>query len=209
MRNKWVSSESTSCTWSISIITLRYISLFSSLAIKTYGYVLTNLKKRPATHKVSVINIDEGTVWKSGGNNKCNHVIDVTFRLLYDMLRFSTSIFYRGVPGFAIDRPCSVWWRGLTICLLYVELHFGNLLWHDNGFVSLTWWRTIFHCIDFVSTYILMPHNIILHLHLPYSHVSSSTLFFTYTLVLFFYTDVVLTLSIEVFWYLSDKIHIH
>ena len=44
----------------------------------------------------------------------------VTFGLLYVMFRFSTRIFYGGVPGFATDCHCGVWCRGLTTCLLYV-----------------------------------------------------------------------------------------
>ena len=46
----------------------------------------------------------------------------VTFRLLYVMFRFSTRIFifYRWVPGFAIDYPCGVWCIGLILasCVL-------------------------------------------------------------------------------------------
>ena len=44
----------------------------------------------------------------------------VTFGLLYVMLRLSTRIFYGGVPGFATDCPCGVWFRWLTTYLLYV-----------------------------------------------------------------------------------------
>ena len=62
----------------------------------------------------------------------------VTFGLLYFMFSFSTRVFYRGVPGFATDCPCGVWWRGLTTCLLYVGPLFGNPVWNDNGFSSLT-----------------------------------------------------------------------
>ena len=52
----------------------------------------------------------------------------VTFGTLDLMFTFPTKIFYRGVPGFAIDCPCSVWCRGLTTCLLYVGPLFGNLV---------------------------------------------------------------------------------
>ena len=52
----------------------------------------------------------------------------VTFGPLDLMFTFPTKIFYRGVPGFAIDCPCSVWCRGLTTCLLYVGPLFGNLV---------------------------------------------------------------------------------
>ena len=53
-------------------------------------------------------------------------------------IRFSAGIFYRGVPSFATDCPCSVWCRGVTTCPLYVGPLFGNLVWNDSGFVSLT-----------------------------------------------------------------------
>ena len=52
---------------------------------------------------------------------------NVIFGLLYVMFTSSNMIFYRGVPGFAIDRRCCVSWHGLTICLLYVGQLFGNL----------------------------------------------------------------------------------
>ena len=47
-------------------------------------------------------------------------IVYVTIGPLNFNFVFSTRIFYRGVPGFATDCPCSTWWRGLTICLLYV-----------------------------------------------------------------------------------------
>ena len=68
----------------------------------------------------------------------------VTFGLLYVMFRFSTRIFFREIPGFATDYPCCVWCRGLTTCLLYAGTLFGNQVWNDSGFVSLTQWRTTF-----------------------------------------------------------------
>ena len=49
----------------------------------------------------------------------------ITFGLLCVIFRFSIMIFYKGVPGFAIDCPCNVWCRGLTTCLLYL----GPLFW--------------------------------------------------------------------------------
>ena len=48
--------------------------------------------------------------------------------LLYVMFTFRTRIFYRGVPGFATDCPCGVWYRGLTTCPLYVGPIFRNLV---------------------------------------------------------------------------------
>ena len=62
----------------------------------------------------------------------------VPFGHFYVMFRFSTRIFYRGVPGFETGGPCGVWCHGLTTHLLYVGLLFGSLIWNDGGFVSLT-----------------------------------------------------------------------
>ena len=61
----------------------------------------------------------------------------VTFELLNVMLRFSTRIFYRSVPGLwmsvlamlgTLDKP-------LAYCM---RVHFGSLVWNYSGFVSLT-----------------------------------------------------------------------
>ena len=60
----------------------------------------------------------------------------VTFGLLYGILTFPISIFYRGVPGFATDCACGVWCRWLTICLLYVDPLFGKLILNDSWFAS-------------------------------------------------------------------------
>ena len=68
----------------------------------------------------------------------------VTFRLLYAMFRFSTRVFYMGVPGFATDCREGVWCHGLTTSLVYVGLLHGNLVWNDSGFVSLILWRKTF-----------------------------------------------------------------
>ena len=97
----------------------------------------------------------------------------VTFGLLYVMFRLSSRIFYRGLLYFATDCPCGVWCRGLNTCLLYVGPLFGNLVWNDIGFVSLTYWRKFFSLFDCISTYILVPQNMImLYMHLPYFQVS-------------------------------------
>ena len=97
----------------------------------------------------------------------------VTFGLLYVIFTFHTKIFYRGVPGFANERPCDVWCRGLTTCLLYVGPILGNLVENESSFVNL-----IFCC--FCLLYILKPHNmIIIHCRLPYFHVSNSALITT------------------------------
>ena len=53
-------------------------------------------------------------------------LLSVTFRL-------SIKIFYRGVPGFATDCPCSVWCCGLTN---FGPL-FGNRVWNDSSFLGL------------------------------------------------------------------------
>ena len=101
----------------------------------------------------------------------------ITFRLLCVMFRFSTRIFYRGVPGFETDCPCGVWCRGLTTCPEYVGPPFGNLGWSNSRFVSLTYWGTTFSMFLIISTYILMHQNmIILHFRLP--KVSNIALFF-------------------------------
>ena len=95
-----------------------------------------------------------------------------TFRLFYVMFTFTTRIFYRGVPGFATDCPCSIWCLESTTCLLYVGPLFGNVVENDNGLVILTYKQLFvgfFHCF----TYILMPHNVmILHFHLPYFYLN-------------------------------------
>ena len=62
----------------------------------------------------------------------------VTFGLLYVMFTFLTETFYMGVPSFATDCPCGVWCHVLATCPLYVGPLFGNLVWNDSKFVSLT-----------------------------------------------------------------------
>ena len=120
----------------------------------------------------------------------------VTSRLLCVMFRFSSWIFYRGVPCFAIDCLCCVWCRGLTTCLLHVGPLFGNQVWNYSGFVSLTQWRATVSFFLLRFTYILMPHNMmILYFRLPYFHVSNSALFLHSISVLSSYIDVDLTLS--------------
>ena len=87
----------------------------------------------------------------------------VTCKPLYVMFRIFTRIFYRGVSGVETDCPWGVWCRGLT---LYAGPLFGSLDWNDNGFVSLTNWRTICHCFRLCFTYISMPHNMIISVYL-------------------------------------------
>ena len=106
---------------------------------------------------------------------------NVTFGLQYVMFRFPTRIFYKRVSGFATECPCGVWCRGLTTGLLYVGLFFGNLVGNDSGFWKFDIMENnIFFVFDYVFTYILMSHDIIiLYFHLLYFHVvSNSALFF-------------------------------
>ena len=100
-----------------------------------------------------------------------------TFGLLCVMFRFFTRIFYRGVPGFATDCPCSVWCCGLTTYLLYGGPLFGSLVWNDSGFLYLKWWKETFFIVfnyvfTYVFTYILMSHKKIpFYFHPFYFHV--------------------------------------
>ena len=67
------------------------------------------------------------------------------------------------------DCPCDVWCRGLTTCFQYVGPRFWKSSLNDDKFVSLTYFFLSF------STYILMPHNMIIHyFYLPYFHYSYS-----------------------------------
>ena len=106
------------------------------------------------------------------------YLYHVTVGLHYIMCRFSTGIFHRLVSDVATDFPSGVWCRGLTTGLLYVCPLFGNLVWNDSGFVSMTWWKTTFSLyLIMVFTCISMPQNMILYFHLPYLHVSNCALF--------------------------------
>ena len=112
----------------------------------------------------------------------------VTFGLLYVIFTFPTRIFYRGVPGFATDRPCGVWCRGLTTCLLYVGPLFGNLVWMIVGLQVWHKGKQLFCC--FWLFYILMSYNIILYFRLPI-FMSQIVLYLLHsTSVLSFYIDV-------------------
>ena len=51
---------------------------------------------------------------------------------------YSTSIFCRGVSGFATACPCGVWWCWLTTCLLHVGPPFGNQVLNNSWAVGLT-----------------------------------------------------------------------
>ena len=103
----------------------------------------------------------------------------VTFRLLYVIFRFSTGVFYKGVPGFANDCPRDIWCSGLTTCCILVhsftiqfKMIVGLYVWH-NG-------QQFFHCFRLCFIYILMPHSmIILYFCQPCFHVLDSALFFT------------------------------
>ena len=60
-------------------------------------------------------------------------------------------------------------------------------------FLHISWCLTIFY---FIYIYLILMSQI-------------TRYFYIYSSTLIFYTDVVLTLSIEVFWYLPENIHIH
>ena len=115
------------------------------------------------------------------------------------MFKFSTMIFYRGVPGFATDCRSGVSCRGLITCLLYVGPLFKNLVWNDNGFVRLHNGEKPFHCFDYVFTYILMPHNMVKLYLICLLFMAQIVLYCLHgTLVLSFYMDIVLTLPIRI-----------
>ena len=119
--------------------------------------------------------------------------------LLYVMFWFSTSIFYRRVPGFATDCPCGVWCRGLTTCLLYVGPRFGKkIVWNDSGFAILTSQKINFSVFLLFVACIIMPHNMIVF-HLPYFYVSHSALILHDTLLLSFDIDTVSTFSVVMY----------
>ena len=123
----------------------------------------------------------------------------LTFGRLHVMFRFSNRIFYRGVPRFVTNCSCGVWCREYNHLPPVCCSTFWILVWDDSGFPSWHNGEQRFHyfqlCFTFVFTYILMPHNMIAVYFLsPYFHVSKSGSF--NTLILSFYIDVVLTLSI-------------
>ena len=121
----------------------------------------------------------------------------VTFGFPYVMIRFSSMIFYRGVPSFAADCLCGVWCRGLATCLLYIGPLFKNLVWNHSEFVCLTQWRTTFSLFRLCFTHILMPHSMIYFIFVYLVFTSQIVLYFLHnTSLLSFYIDVVLTLSI-------------
>ena len=113
----------------------------------------------------------------------------VTFGLLYAMFRFSTKIFYRGLPGFVTDCPCGVGCPGLTTCLL---LHDGplsvNVGWLIGGLYVWHNEEQLFIVFNYVFTFVSMPS-------IPYFRLLVSSVLYIWhsNLVLSFYTDVVLT----------------
>ena len=117
----------------------------------------------------------------------------------YVMFRFSTRIFYTGIPGFVTDCPCCIWCRVLTTCLRCADPLLASLIWNDCGFVILTQW-TKTSPLSLIMLYIyLMPRNMVIpYFHLPYFYASSSALSLYSALVLPFYMDVVLTLSLYI-----------
>ena len=96
--------------------------------------------------------------------------LDIIFRLLYVMFTFNTRIFYREVPGFATDCHCSIW-------------------------QLLTKMKTPFLCFFYCFTSWWPKYDNTLF-YFPYFHVSNIAFILHSTLILSFYKDVVLTLSI-------------
>ena len=62
---------------------------------------------------------------------------------------YSTCVFCRRVSGFATDRPCDVWCRGLTTCILHVGPPFGNRFLNTSWAVGLTYWIVYLHLFVF------------------------------------------------------------
>ena len=110
---------------------------------------------------------------------------------------YSTWIFCRGVSGFATDRPCDVWCRGLTTCLLHVGPAFGNLFLSTNWAVGLTYWIVYLHFVYFdICNYICLDASY---------HFSALSLLSKYSL--FFSSTPVITFSINVVFVLSMQTH--
>ena len=122
----------------------------------------------------------------------------VIFVRLYVMIGFSSRIFYREIPCFAIDWtdcPCRVW-CGLTTCLLFLGPLCGSQVWNDSGCVSLTWWRPTFPWFLIMFCIYLHASQYDHAFRLPHFNVSKSASFLQCTLVLSFYIDMIFTLSI-------------
>ena len=119
------------------------------------------------------------------------------FGLLYVMFKFSTRIFYMGIPGIANDCLCWCWFPWINHLLLVC----WSIFWKS----SLKWkWvckcgimGNCFIVFNYVFTCILITQNMILYVHLPNFRVTNNALFLHSTLVLSFYIDVVKTLSIS------------
>ena len=99
--------------------------------------------KHPLTNRLSYggpsWKLDSPSSWWSSIQPTCFHCQNVSFGLHYVLVKLSTGYSTaRGVQDFPTDGPCGVWCRGLTNCLLDVGPLFGNLVWNNNGFVSLT-----------------------------------------------------------------------
>ena len=107
------------------------------------------------------------------------------------LLRYST--------GFTTDRPCGFWCRGLPTCFLYIGPLFGNQVWSDSGFVSLTQWRTTFS-LFLITFYIHLNASRYDNTLVSFTlfHFSNSVLFLYSTLILTFYIAVDLTLSFSI-----------
>ena len=147
------------------------IELKSNIDVKNYNNI--DSPNYITTHN------DNNTWYKSPGHSFC--ILDWTccFRTPLCHVKFYIRIFCREVPGFATDCPCGVWYRGLTTCLLYVGPLFGNLIWYDSGFVSLTQWRTTFSLyLIMFDIYLNASQNDAILFSFTLFYVSNSALFF-------------------------------
>ena len=92
---------------------------------------------------------------------------------LYVTSSYSTSIFCRGVSGFATDCPCDVWCRGLATCLLHVGPPSGNRFLNTIWAVGLTYWIVYLHffCILTNTIIYVLIHHIIFWLYLYFLNI--------------------------------------
>ena len=97
--------------------------------MSTFCFVYTDV-----TNNISVLQIPESAIMHIRVtflplNFPLEYWIELTtMEPLFVKFILSTSIFYKGVPGFPTDCPVGIWWRGLTACLVYVNPSFGNLV---------------------------------------------------------------------------------
>ena len=90
-------------------------------------------------------------ILRGNGEGKCNETRGMDH--VFAPGDLAITIFYSCVPGFGIHCTCSVWYRGLTICLLCVSPRFGNPVLNDT-FVCFTQCRKCFFISVSLHTYI-------------------------------------------------------